>query len=228
MAVTLGSITFDGENTTIDDRLEEVGGRDERHITISGLIIGESDVASIEAKLDAILDAASVKDYSSVLSLRAGRQLYVRRARFDRTVEGNHLVGSFSLVLLAKNPKEESTSETSASWNVSVSGATQAITPGGNTSTRPRFTLVATGTLVHPSISDGTRTITYEGIVADGETLVFDGPNAAATLEGNDVTPYTTGLFPEATPEGTTLTYSDDGSSSHTASITIAHRDQWW
>ena len=64
---------------------------------------------------------------------------------------------------------------------------------------------------------DGTRTIAYAGLVGDGETLTFDAVEGLVLLEGEDVTPYTTGVFPEVTSEGTTLTYEDDNSSSHNA-----------
>lgn len=228
MAVTLGSIIFDDSHTTVEERLEEVGGRDERRVTISGFILNKSDVLTIEAELDGILDAASAQDYSAVLSLRTGRRLFVRRDRFERSVEGERLTGSFSLVLLAKDPVEESMTETSVDWNVSTSGDTQGVTPGGNIATRPKLTLACTGTVTNPAISDGVRTMTYSGIVGDGETLIFDGPNRIATLEGVDVTPYTSGDFPQASPEGTTLTYTYSDAAAHSGVVTIAFRDRWW
>jgi len=93
---------------------------------------------------------------------------------------------------------------------------------------KPVVTLIASGDLANPSISDGERTMGYAGIAADGETLVMDAETAKVTLEGEDVTPYTSGLFPRLSPGGTTLTYTDDGSSSHTASATVAYRSRWW
>ena len=75
---------------------------------------------------------------------------------------------------------------------------------------------------------DGTRTLAYSGTVADGESLVLDSAAGTASLNGQDVTPYTSGVFPRVAPEGTTLTYVDDATSSHTASVTVAFRDRWW
>ncbi len=228
MAITLGSVTFDEAHTMVQEKQEEVGGGNERAITISGMIVGESSVAAIVAQLDAILDAASVGDYGAELSLRAGRRLFVQRETFEQEVSAKPLGGSFTLTLKAKDAIEESTTLTTVNWGISASGATQAATANGNVFSEPKITLVATGTVVNPSFGDGTRTLSYSGTVADGETLVFDGAGRVVTLEGVDVTPYTTGLFPRVSPEGTTLTYTDDAASSHTATVTVVFRDRWW
>ncbi len=228
MAITLGSLTFDEARTTVAESHEEVGGRNERAIVIKGVIVGKTTVAAIHAELDAILDTASVEDYSVELSLRAGRRLNVRRSAFFREVNGEQLVGSFTLELGAKNAFEEATAETSTNWPITASGATLNQTAAGNVYAEPKITLVATGAVVNPTFSDGTRTIAYSGTIADGETLIFDAAARIATLEGVDVTPYTTGVFPRVSPESTVLTYTDDASSSHTATVTVAFRNRWW
>ena len=228
MTITLGSLAFEEPHTTVLEKHEEVGGRNQRVITLSGVITGESTVTAIESKLDGILDEASVEDFSVELSLRPGRRLFVRRNKFERDVSRDSLVGTFTLELGAKSPFEESTSETAVNWPVTASGATKAATAGGTVYSIPTITLVASGSIVNPSFSDGTRTISYSGTVADGETLVFDAAARLALLDGADVTPYTAGLFPRILPEGTTLTYTDDAASSHTATVTISFRDRWW
>ncbi len=228
MAVTLGSVTFDDNHTSIEEKLDEVGGRDEKEIEITGMIVGESTVAAVDAKLDDIVDASSAWDYSAVLSIRTGRRLWVRRERFAREVSEGKLVGSFKLGLRAKDPFEESTSVTTTPWAVTSSGATKAVSSSGNAFAKPVITLVATGDVVDPAFSDGTRTMAYSGTVGDGLTLVFDAMAGTAMVDGQDVMPYVTGEFPRVEPEGTTLTYTDDVSSSHTASVTVAFRDRWW
>lgn len=228
MPVTLGAVSFDETHTTVREKLEEVGGRNERRVTISGLVLGESAVADIEVQLDAILDAASVEDYSAALSLRAGRRLLVRRNAFKREIRGDELVGAFTLELEAREPFEESEDETQLPWAIAVSGATLNAMSAGTLYAEPVIAITATGTLINPAVSDGTRTLAYSGSVADGETLVIDGVASRATLEGADVTPYTTGAFPRIPAEGATLTYTDDAASSHTASATVTFRDRWW
>lgn len=228
MAITLGSFTFDEAHTTFEEQYEEVAGRDERVVIVKGLIAGESTVPAVESKLDAVLDAASVDGYTLALSLRDGRRLLVRRDAFERHVLRERMCGAFTLRLRARDPFEESATVVQTPWNVPASGATLNLSSGGNAAAHAVLSMAATGSVVDPSFSDGVRTIAYSGIVADGETLVFDGVLRRVTLEGADVTPYASGDFPVIDPAGTTLTYADDVSSSHTASVTVRHRDRWW
>jgi hypothetical protein len=226
--VTLGNVTFDEKHTSVEERLDEVGGRDERAIEITGILIGASSVAAVNSELDAVLAASSARDFAAALSIRPGRRLWVRRERFVRDVSEEKLVGSFKLGLRAKDPFEESTSVTTAVWPVSSSDTTKTMNSAGNTFAKPIIMLVATGTVVDPTFSDGIRTMGYSGTVGDGSTLVFDAAAGTVTLNGADVTPYVMGEFPRVDPEGTTLTYSDHASSSHTASVVVAYRDRWW
>ena len=228
MAITLGNVTFDRAHTTVREKHEEVGGRNARRIEITGLIVGKHSIEDIEAEFDAVLDAASADGYTAELSLREERRLWVQRTTFVRGVSRETLVGSFTLGLDARDPFEESTTLEAVPWSITASGATTSVASGGNVFSVPTITLAASGDVINPSFSDGTRTLTYWGTVEDGQTLVLDGPAAVVTLEGEDVTPYTTGVFPRIAPEGAVLTYSDDDSSSHTALVTVAFRDRWW
>jgi tail protein len=228
VAITLGSVTFDDAHTTVREKQEEVGGRNERRIELAGVIVGESTIAAVEAQLDAIIDAASVDDFSAALSLRDGRRLWVRRDAFNREIQRDRLVGAFQLTLLARDPFEEAVSETFVNWTITASGATKAASAAGNVFAKPVITLTANDTLINPGFSDGTRSIAYSGSVAASSVLVFDAAQGMVTLDGADVTPYTTGVFPRISPEDTTLTYSDDPSSSHDVDATVAFRDRWW
>ena len=227
MAMTLGAVTFDEAYTTAQETYDEVGGRDERVITLSGLILGETTVVGVEARLDAVLDAASDADYAE-LSVRDGRVMQVRRESFKRTLNRAEKTGSFELVLAARDPYEYAETETTVSWPVSASGVTLLVSPGGNVYAQPAIALSASGTVVAPTFSDGTRSIGYTGSVADGSALLFDAAAGTVVLDGADVTPYCVGDFPRLDPGGTTLTYTDDTASSHTASVTVKYRDRWW
>ncbi|MBI5093497.1 MAG: hypothetical protein HZB26_13780 [Candidatus Hydrogenedentes bacterium] len=228
MPITLGSIVLDATHTSAAESYAEVGGRDARKITLSGLILGEPTAVEIEARLDAILDAASAEDYGVALSVRADRQLWVRRESFERAFRPDELIGSFTLVLEARDPFEYATTPSSHSWTISASGATLALTSAGNAHALPSITLVAAGTIINPAFGDGTRSIQFSGTVAAGQTLVFDAPSGRVTLDGVDVTPYTAGEFPQIAPEGANLCFTDDAVSSHLASVTVSYNDRWW
>lgn len=228
MSITLGTISFDETHTTVREQYEEVGGRDGRRIEISGLVTGMRSVANIEARLDAILDAASQETFDAALSVRSGRQMFVRRAKFSREILRPRLVGTFSLVLEAKDPFEESIAATSIDWSVTTSGAAFPVSAGGNACSFPVITLVASGQVVAPGFSDGTRSLAYGGSVGNGKTLVFDAAAGKVWLDSVDVTPYTEGVFPRIQPEGTVLAYSDAEDSSHTASVNVSFHDRWW
>ena len=62
---------------------QEVGGRDARMVEFAGLRTARPP-SPPEARLDAVLHAASAVDYSAALSIRPGRRLMVRRAAFRR------------------------------------------------------------------------------------------------------------------------------------------------
>jgi hypothetical protein len=228
MAIILGTYTFDESRTSVVEKHEEVGGKDSRLIILKGIIEGASSQEVLEAELDAILAAASEDQEELHLALRPGRHLMVRRVAFSREIATTHLVASFELTLEAQNPWELADAEAQTLWAVTASGDTQDITTTGNTHAFPEIRLAAAGSILYPTFSDGLHSLTYEGLVADGETLVFDGPNARATLDGIDVTPYISGTFPRVMPGGSTLTYTDDAASSHTAAATIFTRDRWW
>jgi hypothetical protein len=228
MAITLGALTFDERHTDLSETLEEVGGRNERRITVKGLIVGEESVSDIHDQIDVILDAASTEDFSAALIIRSGRQLNVRRRGFQRDVRADVLTGSYTLELEAREPYEEAIAGVLENWTVTTSGDTQVSTPGGNRNTPTKITLVATGSIVNPTVSDGVDTISYSGFVSDGESLVFDGRDEVVTLEGSDVIAYTSGVFPNLEPGGTTLTYTDDVTSSHTAGLTVEYKARWW
>lgn len=228
MPISLDTITFNPATTSVEEKLEEVGGRDVRVITLRGLLGNSESLEALEERLDTMLSAASRSDYSSSLSLRAGRRYWVRRARFRRDVSRHSRAGAFELVLEARDPFEEATVETVVSWSVEESGTSLALNTVGNADTLLDIAMVAVGNVIRPAFDDGTYRLTYTGTVEDGQTLHIDGPARRVYLDGHDVTPYTLGAFPGVSPDGTTLAFDDDAASSHTAGVTLRYRDRWW
>lgn len=228
MAMTLGEVRFDPRATHVREQLEEVGGRDERRIILSGVVSGLSTRAEIEARLDAIVQAASADDWSAALQLRPGRRLRVRRDAYTREIDASGRTGSFELKLGARDPFEESTDAVTIAWAIDGDGATCALDTDGNASARPVVTLTAVTDLVSPGLDDGERRIVYDGIVHAGSVLVFDAVEGRALLDDADVTPYAFGAFPLVSPGGTTLAYRGDPSAPLEAAATIAYRHRWW
>ena len=228
MGVTLGGLSLDTMLTSVKEEHEEVGGRDSRKVELCGVVIGETSVDAIEAQLDAILDASSCEDYGAELLVRDGRRLWARRNSFKREVQQESLVGAFTLVLEARNPYEESVSETEATWEISGSPSSMSFTAGGTMDSLPIISLTALGAIVTPVFSDGERSISYEGIVPSGSTLVVDCASETLLLDGADVSAYGEGAYPRIDPAGTTLNYSDDALSSHLGTADVAYRDRWW
>lgn len=227
MPITLNGLAFDETHTAVREKYEEVGGRDARVVTLTGLVVNEPSLAGIETRLDAVLAAASEEEGSAELSLRPGRRLWVKRAAFTREVVRDRRVGTFELRLEAREPCEESVVLHSEPWDVAFSGSTLLVTPSGNAPAPATLTLVANGPIVNPSFTDGERVIAYAGSLAAGQTLSFDGAGERVTLDGEDVTPYASGLFPRLAPGGTTLAYTDDPAGGHAAAVTVAYRDRW-
>lgn len=228
MALSIGEVLLDSRATHVKERLEEVGGRDERRILVAGVVTGLSTREAIEARLDAIVQAASVENWSAALSLRPGRRLWVRREGYSREVDSAGRTGAFELKLSARDPFEESIDEVAIAWNVDGVGAVRAFATNGNAPALPVFGIVAATDLALPGIDDGRRGLVFDGVVRAGQTLQLDGARGAALLDGEDVTPYTLGEFPRITPGGTALTYKGDPVGPHAATVTVAYRHRWW
>jgi len=227
MQTKLGQHTFDPARTTAIENFEEIGGRTTRTVRLQGVLEHLESRAALEAALDAVLAAAPASGQTP-LSLRLGRRLLVRRTGFRREVMREPLVGAFRLDLEAVQPREEAETLSEDTWYFASSGATHLFHTSGNTPAAPVLALTASGTVIEPALSDGTRILQYDGVLEHGDVLVVDGPERRVTKNGADVTPYTTGLFLRIAPPETLFTYTDAPDSSHAGVIEASWRDLWW
>jgi len=227
MSISVGGYTFNARTTVVREAYEEVGGKQTRAIRITGVLRGAADEAALIDALDGITRAVS-EAAPVVVSLRPGRRILARREAFSREVNGRTLTGQFVLDLRAQTAWEESDALHEAEWIIAMSGAELDVENAGNGDAAPMISLTAEDVLILPSVTDGTRTLVYEGNVGSGSTLVIDGRAREVKLDGIDVTGYTSGDFPRLAPGETTLAYLDDPASSHQATASVAHRDQWW
>lgn len=227
MSINVGGYQLDTAYTAVREEYEMVGGRQTRAIQITGLLRGTGNLTALVDALDGIAQAVS-ETVPTEIALRAGRRLFARRERFVRELSSHALVGHFVLELRADDAWEESAIEKEFEWEIGLSGATLDVTNDGNADAMPVITLEAESLLVTPAVSDGTRTLVYEGNVPNGATLVIDSGLRQVLLDDLDVTPYTSGDFPVLEPGLTTLEYTDDPASSHLVSATVRFRDRWW
>ena len=227
MAISVGSQVFDTATTVAREAYEVVGGKQTRAIRITGLVRGGSDLAELIETLDSIAQTAS-ETVPAEVSLREGRRLFARREAFSRELSHRARVGCFVLDLRADDSWEESEALHESPWEIGFSGATVDLSNSGNAAAMPVVSLTAESDLELPTLGDGTRVLTYEGTVPGGATLVFDAALRRVLLDGVDVTPYTTGDFPQLAPGNNTLEYTGDPSGSHFASAVVAFRDRWW
>jgi hypothetical protein len=227
MAISVGDQVFDATSTVAREEYEMVGGKQTRAIRITGLVRGTPDLAELIETLDSIARSAS-EVVPAEVSLREGRRLFARREGFSRELSARSRVGCFVLDLRADDAWEESEALHESPWDIGFSGATIELSNSGNVAAMPVVTLTAESDLELPTLSDGTRSLTYEGTAPGGATLVFDAALRRVLLDGVDVTPYTTGDFPQLALGNTTLEYTGDPSGSHFAGGVVAFRDRWW
>jgi hypothetical protein len=192
------------------------------------MLVGKSSSGEIETALDAILRASSEDGASTELSLREGRRLWVRRVSFTREVSKDGGAGAFVLELDAPDPAEESSTIRVFDWTITGDGSLLAIPGGGTFYSQPVISLTPEESVASPSIGDGTRTMTYEGMVGAGVTLLFDGAAGMVSLNGTDVTAYSSGMFPRVGPNDGVLSYSDATEASKRVTALVTVRDRWW
>lgn len=225
MAIQIGACVLPEGGTVVREEYEVAGGRRTRVIRITGLL--RNPAGGLGTAFDEVALAVS-EDMPVAVSLRAGRRLFARRESLARELNERSGTGQFTLQLRAEDNWEESETVREASWPIALSGADIELDNAGTMPVRPAITLEAEDDLVNPVVSDGVRALTYHGTVPNGATLEIDGGAGRVLLDGDDVTPYTSGSFPEVAPGGATFVYTDDPASGHVATATVRYRDRWW
>ncbi|HOJ33363.1 MAG TPA: hypothetical protein PKY35_05010 [Candidatus Hydrogenedentes bacterium] len=228
MVIKLNDYRFDPATIQIKDQIEEIGGRNRRRITLSGIIADKPTVEEVEQVLDAIYYAASHTTYDNELSLREGRRLWVRCCAGTRRVGMEIGFGAFELLLESRDLTEESIAIEQQIWAIASSGATFALSTIGSAPALPTIVLTAAASLVAPSFSDGERRIVFPGTVSPGATLCLDASQGKVILNTTDVTPYVVGKFPRIVSPETVWTYSDESSTNPVGEAVISYHHRWW
>ena len=227
MGITLGEYAFGESVTSVRESLKERGGRDARVVSIKGVLEGFTSVAALEAELDALVAAASDAE-EVALVLRPGRRLWVKRTGFVREVYRDALTAAFELSLEAPDAVEEAEGESVVAGVYTDTQQTLSVPTIGNTPARPRVVLIPDGALTRPSVGVGDSVLTYDGIVAAGQSLVVDAAAGAVLLDGVDVTPYTAGVPPLLSPGSNIITYADESLAIPNIAVTVHFHSRWW
>ena len=152
--------------------------------------------------------------------------LWVTRLRFAQATRGPYT--AFTLELEAANPFEEAEDETVLHWAPHVDGDTLVLQNPGTAAAPLHITLEAGNEMAMPRFACGDRSIEYDGVLVPGHTLVLDGAEGLATLDGDDVTPYTAGLFPEARPGDNDLVFTHESDPGNAALVSVRYRPRWY
>lgn len=227
--VAVGSFTFPPRNTAVDIQTRFVDGRTRKVIRVDTILLGSgtlneflNEVADLEGEIE------KFDRGEATLSITDGRYVTGRRMSLQRTLDESTRFAAFEIRFLTGDRFERSVALHEESRLITASGDSIQVTQAGNAASRPLVLITATGDLVRPALSDGERTMTYEDTQQAGSVLSIDADLQTAVLDGSDnVLNRMSGSFPILTPGVTTLTYTDNPTSSHSGALTVKYRDTW-
>ncbi len=226
---SVGDFTFPERRTVVTVRTREVLSRVRREIEIVSLFCSYASLSQLESDLEMLEGELERFDRREAgLSLHPGRYLMGWRRDWQKLIEPQARAASIRLLALTDDRFERSIEE--HVLNVSVAQQSQAtpVSHAGNGWAFPQCSIAATGTLINPSFSDGSRTLTCNVQLSPGETLQIDSDRRSVLKNGTaNVLSQTLGEFPLLEPGGGELVYADDAASSHLGSLEIRYRDLW-
>lgn len=227
--VALGSFTFPEHRTFVRVRTREVLSRVRKEIDIYSLLIHYASLEALRADLEALEGELEKFDRGEAsLSIHESRYFMGRRRDLQRFVEPRHLAATVHVLVLTEDRFERSTEEHQETLEFSQSGQSIVVSQAGNGLAFAKFLLTAGGNLVEPQISDGTRSVVFEASLGSGDTLELDGDARTAVKNSTEnVLHLVSGEFPLLSPGNTTITYTDDATSSHTGTLQVKYRDLW-
>ena len=225
----IGTLELDPALTAVKETRERREDGWHRQVALTGLAPLAATAAAREAFLDALWAAAAPGGDAPVsVSLRADRVFPAHALRLTRENLQEGGEGAFSVLMEGLTPWEEAETASSVPWAIAAQGAMLAVPCSGTLDAPLTLAFTASGTVYFPSFTDSTRTLFFSGTVPSGKTLVLDGVQEKAWLDGADVTGQCAGAFPRIGPgPATTLQYLDDPDSSHTGNATVTWRNRW-
>jgi len=198
-----------------------------RDISFTGMLLAASETDETEP--DAFR-AACMATAPLNLYIRSDRiyKIYPEVVGWGRKV-GPQYQRQIELRAMLAEPYQMSATEHTTVWDVSTSGDTDTFANAGNKEVEPAIQIVCdTASLINPVISDGTRSLTVTGTMSKDDSLVIARDWTALLNGSTDWSGKLSGDYPQlAKSATTTLTYTDDGASSHDATVNVVWRDFW-
>ncbi len=227
--VTIGDYSFPERSTAVDIESKFIDGKLKKIVRIDAIVLGSGSASDFSANIEDLEGEVERFDRGEAdLSVTSGRYYRGTRLALRRTVDSESKFGAFEILLLTDDRFERSSALHEEEKTITASGDTLTVSQEGNADALPEITLTATGDLVYPTLSDGTRSLTYNGTISAGSVLVIDADAKTAILDGEtNALPKITGSFPVLSPGDTTLTYTDNEDSSHDAVLVVRFRDTW-
>lgn len=226
---SVGDFTFPERRTVVTVRTREVLSRVRREIEIVSLFCSYASLSQLESDLEMLEGELERFDRREAgLRLHPGRYLMGWRRDWQKLIEPQARAASIRLLALTDDRFERSIEEHILNVSISHQNQTTQVSHTGNGWAFPRCSITATGTLINPSFSDGSRTLTCTVQLSPGETLAIDSDRRSALKNGTtNVLSQTLGEFPLLEPGGGELVYADDAASSHLGNLEIRYRDLW-
>ncbi len=229
MRVQVGEYTFPAERTFVNTATREVLSRVRKDVEIISLLTHPHCGEALQAEVETLEREFEKLDRREAhLSLHEGRYYSGWRRDLQIKVRKENRVASVRAHVLTDDRFERSIEEHVQQVNILQDEVSFDVEQAGNGLAFPSFLITAVGTVVNPQISDGTRTILYEGSFGAGQTLYLDSESRTAVKNGSEnVLAAVSGEFPRLSPGVTTLTYRDGPVSAHDAQLEVWYRDLW-
>jgi predicted phage tail component-like protein len=188
------------------------------------VVIQGSSISDLKSKLDSIVailssDGYLILDDDTTKHFNAH---FVGKSKLEKWGNTNW---EGTLEFICPDPLVYSTTETSSDHTINADPKTVTETAGGNTITKPVWTLTAGETLTDVTISLKNNTtneeITWEGSLASTDELEIDSQYWTVKKNGTESMATVSGKFPRLTPGSNSITVT---ALSTTGSLNITYR----
>lgn len=228
--IAIGTYAFPPRATVADVETVEIDGRVRKRVRIRSLLDGFSSFALLQAQV-ALLEqqVEAFHNGTAQLLLHPGRSYAGRRRALTKFVDERARIAAVRVEIETEDQFERATTPTEYVTFISQNGEGQQATNAGNAPARPTIRILAAGRLVHPTISDGVRALTYGAVLESGHILDLDSDAQTAVVDlSTNVLGDCGGEFPLLLPGENIITFTADPSGDAVCDLYVKYRDTWY